>query len=108
MLQKILATDDPALTKNLGREVKNYKDEIWKQHRVEIVLRGNTAKFTQNEKLNAFLQATGDKILVEASPDDKIWGICLYEHHADAPNPAKWRGMNLLGFALMEVRDQCG
>lgn len=85
--------------------MKNYKDEIWKQHRMEIVVRGNTAKFAQNKKLKTFLQTTGDKILVEASPDDKIWGIGLYENHADAHNPAKWRGMNLLGFGLMEVRD---
>jgi ribA/ribD-fused uncharacterized protein len=104
VLQKILATDDPGLAKQLGREVKGYQDNIWKQHRVEIVVRGNTARFSQNEKLKAFLQATGDQILVEASPDDKIWGIGLYENHPDAHNPAKWRGLNLLGFALMDVR----
>lgn len=106
MLQKILATDDPALAKQLGREVKGYQDTIWKKHRFEIVVRGNSAKFGQNGKLKVYLQATGDKILVEASPDDRIWGIGLSENHPDAHNPAKWRGMNLLGFALMEVRDR--
>ena len=105
VLQKILANDDPSLAKQLGREVKNYNDNTWKQHRFDIVVRGNSAKFAQNEKLKAFLQSTGDQILVEASPEDKIWGIGLYDNHPDARTPAKWRGLNLLGFALMEVRE---
>ena len=69
------------------------------------MVRGNSAKFAQNEKLKAFLQSTGDQILVEASPEDKIWGIGLYDNHPDARTPAEWRGLNLLGFALMEVRE---
>ena len=104
-LQKILTASDPAEAKNLGREVKGYQDDIWKQHRFEIVVRGNAAKFAQNEKLKAFLQATGEKVLVEASPSDRIWGIGLDASNPDAQNPAKWRGLNLLGFGLMEVRE---
>ena len=105
-LQKILTANDPAQAKQLGREVKGYQDNIWKQHRVEIVVRGNAAKFTQNEKLKTFLQSTEDKVIVEASPRDRIWGIGMAESNADAHNPAKWRGLNLLGFALMEVRER--
>jgi ribA/ribD-fused uncharacterized protein len=104
VLQKILAIDDPALAKQLGRIVKGYDDALWSEHRFEIVVRGNSAKFAQNEKLRAFLHSTGDRILVEASPDDKIWGIGMFENHPDARSPAKWRGMNLLGFALTDVR----
>lgn len=105
-LQKILASDSPADAKALGRTVKGYQDNIWKQHRYETVVCGNTAKFTQNEELKTYLQSTGDRLLVEASPEDKIWGIGLFENHADAHNPAKWRGMNLLGFALMDVKSK--
>lgn len=104
-LQKIMTASDPAQAKQFGREVNVYQDDVWKQHRFEIVVRGNTAKFSQNEKLKDYLQATGDKVLVEASPSDRIWGIGLEASHPDAQNPAKWRGLNLLGFALMEVRE---
>jgi len=103
-LEKILAANDPAEAKDLGRTVKGYKEDLWKKHRVDIVVRGNQAKFSQNEKLKAFLKTTGDAVLVEASPHDKIWGIGLEQSHTDAGNPAKWRGLNLLGFGLMEVR----
>lgn len=66
-------------------------------------MRGNTAKFTQNEKQNAYLQSTNDKINVEASSRDRIWGIGMGASNPDATNQAKWKGLNLLGFALMEV-----
>jgi ribA/ribD-fused uncharacterized protein len=103
-LQKILNASDPHAAKQIGREVKHYTEEVWKQHRIEIVVRANTAKFAQNQALTVFLQSTGDQILVEASPVDRVWGIGFDEHHPDAHNPAKWRGLNLLGFALMAVR----
>ena len=73
---------------------------------MEIVVRGNAAKFDQQPSLKAFLLGTGDAVLVEASPVDKIWGIGLAENHSDARNPSEWPGLNLLGFALMTVRDE--
>jgi ribA/ribD-fused uncharacterized protein len=45
-------------------------------------------------------------VLVEASPRDRIWGIGMSAGHRDASRPSRWRGLNLLGFALMNVRDQ--
>lgn len=102
--QKILAEKDQMTIKKLGRLVKGYVDEIWLEHRSSIVRRGNVAKFSQNESLKSFLLSTGDKILVEASPKDAIWGIGMDEFNPDAINPTKWKGSNLLGFALMEVR----
>ena len=72
---------------------------------LDLVVEGNRAKFAQNPELGAFLRATAGWVLVEASPVDFIWGIGLAKDHADAHNPAQWRGLNLLGFALMDVRD---
>lgn len=105
-LKKILASQHPGEAKKLGREVAAYNDTVWKQHRFDIVVRGNQAKFSQHAMLKEFLLESGTRILVEASPLDKIWGIGLDEQHPDAGNPYKWRGLNLLGFALMKVRQQ--
>lgn len=91
--------------KKLGRKVRNYDDVTWKEKRFDVVVKGNIAKFSQNEKLQNFLLSTGDKILVEASPKDTVWGIGLDESSPEAIQPSKWKGDNLLGFALMEVRD---
>ncbi len=106
IFQQILHTDDPKKIKALGRQVKNYQDEIWIAHRYEIVVQGNLAKFSQNNHLQQFLLSTSEQIIVEASPVDQIWGIGLAADHADAMNPLKWKGLNLLGFALMDVRKQ--
>ena len=103
-LMKILESTSPAEAKKLGRTVKGYQDDIWKKHRFDFVVRGNQAKFSQNQQLKEFLINTGDNILVEASPRDRIWGVGMGQSNPDAENPSKWRGLNLLGFALMEVR----
>ena len=105
-LGDILAASEPAVAKKLGRQVNPFNDHIWLEHRWNIVVRANTAKFTQNEPLRQFLLHTGDRILVEASPFDRIWGIGMAATHPDAENPSKWKGLNLLGFALMTVRQQ--
>lgn len=106
IFQKILQTDDPKKIKALGRLVKNYQDEVWIVHRYEIVVQGNLAKFSQDNDLKAFLLSTSDQIIVEASPVDQIWGTGLATDHVNATNPNAWQGLNLLGFALMEVRKQ--
>ncbi|QEM04536.1 NADAR family protein [Mucilaginibacter rubeus] len=91
--------------KDLGREVKNFDDQLWKTERFEIVKQGNIHKFSQNQRFADYLVATGDRVLVEASPRDTIWGIGLGGENPKAQHPDTWRGLNLLGFALMEVRD---
>lgn len=103
--QQILAEYSQLAMKKLGRKVRNYDDDIWKKSRFDIVVKGNMAKFSQNAKLISFLMSTGDKIIAEASPKDNIWGIGLEETSPEAISPDKWLGENLLGFALMEVRD---
>ena len=104
--QQILKEYDQLAMKKLGRQVANFDGAIWEEKRFDVVVDGNLAKFSQNPKLKAFLLDTGNQVLVEASPKDTIWGIGLAEHEPNACNPSKWKGVNLLGFALMEVRDQ--
>lgn len=104
IFEKIIRTENPAAAKNLGREIKNFDSVTWNAAAYAIVVKGNQHKFSQNELLKSFLLQTGNKILVEASPPDTIWGIGLAQDAADAGNPSRWRGTNLLGFALMEVR----
>lgn len=106
IFNKIIVTKSPAEAKKLGREVQNYNDEIWLQNRYAIVKEGNFHKFSQHADLKEFLLSTADRVLVEASPVDAIWGIGMASDHHDVHHPEKWRGLNLLGFALMEVRDE--
>ena len=103
---KILQASKPATVKAFGRQVKNFDETLWKEHRSNIVIEGNFHKFSQNPDLKKFLLNTKKRILVEASPFDKNWGIDLEEDHEHAKNPRLWKGENLLGFALMEVRDR--
>ncbi|MEO0340141.1 MAG: NADAR family protein, partial [Bacteroidota bacterium] len=86
--------------------VRGFKPEVWDENKVEIVVEGNFHKFSQAPELKEFLLNTKDRILVEASPYDKIWGIGLNAQAEGIENPDTWKGQNLLGFALMEVRDQ--
>lgn len=104
IFSKILNTHSPHQAKALGKKIQNFDESIWEQHRFEIVVKGNFEKFSQNTELKKFLSNTGDAILVEASPIDPIWGIGMTEDNANAHDPKKWRGLNLLGFALMKVR----
>lgn len=106
ILEEILQNNDPAKIKGLGRKVINYDEQIWDGVRYEVVVKGNYAKFSQNDSIKKILLETKDAILVEASPYDKIWGVGISEENPDIYNPTKWRGQNLLGKALMEVRKQ--
>lgn len=103
---KILDSTHPKQAKDLGRGVASFNERIWLEHRFEIVIAANEAKFRQNSMLSDFLISTGDRVLVEASPVDKIWGIGLAASDANACSPQNWQGLNLLGFALMEVRER--
>ncbi len=103
---KILEASGPSEFKALGRMVKNFDETLWNAHKYDIVVKGNLYKFSQNQDLKTFLLSTENRILVEASPYDHIWGIGLAADAAEANDPNKWRGENLLGFALMEVRSQ--
>lgn len=105
ILEKIIACNKPGEAKALGREVRNYADESWLANRFNIVVQGSYHKFSQHPPLKEFLINTGDRVLVEASPLDKIWGIGMAQDHKKIDDVNAWRGLNLLGFALMEARE---
>lgn len=100
----IMRTDSPKLQKAYGRLVSNFNQTTWTQHAYDIVVKGNYAKFSQNDFLKQDLIETGDKIIAEASPFDRIWGIGLGRNNPKALCPGQWKGRNLLGKALMDVR----
>ena len=103
--REIMNANHPHDYKKLGRMVHGFESEPWDSRKSEIVVEGNKAKFSQNPDLKDFLLSTGDAILVEASPYDKIWGIGLDRETAMKVTVDQWQGENLLGCALMEVRD---
>ena len=106
MLQKIMEAVHPKEMKAYGRAVRGFDEEVWNRACREIVRRGNLAKFSQNPELWEFLKGTRKRILVEASPRDRIWGIGMGRTNPDAQCPLKWKGTNLLGFVLTQVRDE--
>lgn len=102
---KIIGCDKPGEAKELGRQVLGYDEQTWNEKKFDIVKLGNIHKFNQHKEYADYLLKTENRILVEASPVDTIWGIGLSQDSKDIENIYEWRGENLLGFALMEARD---
>lgn len=105
---QVLGAVHPKQAKDFGRRVRRFDEETWVAHRGKIVVAGNAAKFAQHPELRRYLAGTGARVLVEASPVDRVWGIGLAADDPRAEKPRAWRGLNLLGFALAEVRTQLG
>lgn len=103
--EKILATTDVAVIKALGRKVKGYNDGYWNGVRQLLVYEGLKEKFVQNKDLKKLLLDTEDSILAECAVNDRIWGIDLSMKDSNRLESEKWRGQNLLGYALMMVRN---
>lgn len=103
---QILSTSDVAKIKSLGRQVSNYDESMWNGIRQIVVYEGLLAKFSQNEELKGKLKATENAVLAECAVKDCIWGIGLSMKDPDRLNKAKWNGQNLLGYALMMVRER--
>ena len=103
--KKILVADRPEEVRALSQNIKGFDELKWVEWRYEIVKEGNFHKFNQNRKLRAYLLNTGDAVLVETNPVDDVWGIGLTPESKFLKNPYAWNGLNLLGFALMEVRE---
>lgn len=104
---QILVTPyDPKTSKALGRKVSNFNETLWSQHREDCMLKHLRARISQDSALEKALLETGDKTIVEASPFDRIWGIGLESKNPLSDNPSTWRGLNLLGKAYMQVREE--
>ena len=106
IIDEIINCNHPMEAKQLGRKVKNFNPGVWDQHKYEIVKQGNIHKFSQHTDLKNYLLNTKNRVIVEASLRDRIWGIGMGQDNEKAQNPNLWNGQNLLGFALMEVRDE--
>ena len=104
--KQILAIDNVARIKELGRLVSGYDDRIWSGIRQIVVYEGLLAKFSQNTGLRKNLLDTGDALLAECAVRDRIWGIGLSMTDPKRLEPAQWKGQNLLGYALMMARER--
>lgn len=105
IIARIFENQDPWVVKDLGKQVRGYSDAVWHPVRVEKVVEVLLAKFSQNLDIKQILIDSDDKILAEASPIDKIWGIGLAPDNPLARIRTNWRGLNLLGDALMVTRE---
>lgn len=104
--RRVLAAEHPAEAKKAGRLVRGFDEAVWRRERFGIVVEGSVHKFAAHDDLRTYLLNTGDRVLVEASPVDRVWGIGLAADAEGASDPGRWRGPNLLGFALMEARER--
>lgn len=103
-LDLIMRAARPRECQAVGRTVQGFDLAEWVHYAFEIVVAGNVAKFGQSDALREYLLGTGDDILVEASPSDKLWGIGRSVLDPLAHDPLQWRGLNQLGFALTKAR----
>ncbi|MFD0317563.1 NADAR family protein [Streptomyces flavalbus] len=101
-----LAAGHPSEAKKAGRLVRGFEEAVWRRERLALVTEGNVHKFAAHTELREYLLRTGDRVLVEASPVDRVWGIGLAATDEGASDPERWRGENLLGFALMAARER--
>ena len=103
---------NPIRYKRLGRKIVGYDDAVWKRVRRDIMLDACERKYSANKHLADILLGTEHATLVECSPFDRIWGIGLGKHDADGNidnrwrDQSHWRGENLLGQVLAEVREK--
>ncbi|MEU6810673.1 NADAR family protein [Streptomyces sp. NPDC046831] len=117
--RRVLEAGHPAEAKKAGRLVRGFDEPTWERERFRIVVEGSVHKFAAHSGLRAFLLNSGERnkvgvppaegwgrVLVEASPVDRVWGIGLAASDEAAADPERWRGLNLLGFALMEARER--
>ncbi|TPQ19822.1 NADAR family protein [Streptomyces sporangiiformans] len=104
--RRVLAAEHPAEAKKAGRLVRGFDESLWERERFGIVVEGSVHKFAAHAELRAFLLGTDERVLVEASPMDRVWGIGLAADDERAHDPERWRGPNLLGFALMAARER--
>ncbi|MFJ9088271.1 MULTISPECIES: NADAR family protein [unclassified Streptomyces] len=104
--RRAITAGHPAEAKKAGRLVRGFDGAVWERERFGVVVEGSVHKFAADPALREFLVNTGERVLVEASPMDRVWGIGMAADEAGAADPEAWRGLNLLGFALMAARER--
>lgn len=103
-VDRVLAARHPGEAKAIGGQVRGFDEREWTRCRTDVAVQGNVLKFTQNPELGEWLVGTGERVLVEASPRDRIWSCGLEERDPRIESIEAWPGLNLLGFALMDAR----
>lgn len=103
--REIMLEKEPALQKAIGKTVRGFDKKVWETYCKKIVYDGNMAKFKQNPKMKEELLSSDERVIVEASPEDTIWGIGMHESHPDILDKTKWLGTNWLGLCIMQVRE---
>jgi ribA/ribD-fused uncharacterized protein len=103
--RKIIDADRPDEVRSLSRAISNFDEATWSEYKYDIVREGNFHKFNQSKRLRAYLLSTGNAVLAEANPFDNVWGIGISADAKNVLDPYSWQGLNLLGFALMEIRE---
>lgn len=102
---QILEAKSSRKQKELGRKIKCFNEEMWCLFRFGIVYNANLLKFSQNDFLLDALLKTGNSLIVEASPIDRVWGVGIAIDDERIWDVSRWRGLNLLGIALTQVRE---
>ena len=105
-LAEIMASDDPKTQKRIGRRVKGFDVAQWEAVARDVVREANLAKFSQNPRLYQYIMDSGDRTIVEASPEDRVWGIGRGAWEPNNEDESTWNGTNWLGEVLMQVREQ--
>lgn len=103
--QKILKAPTLYHAGELAKVVKNYDDEAWLRDRFDVMVTALEHKFSDRD-MKFFLMSTTTKTLVNANPYDVIWSIGLSKDDNRVLDERNWKGQNLLGKALMEVRSR--
>lgn len=106
MAETIIVCGSPKIAKGLGRKVKNFDYEVWEPKRKDIMIDIAVEKALQHKPTFNELKDTGDRVIAEASPYDKIWGIGFAPNDPKALDMANWNGSNDLGFSWMEARNR--
>ena len=101
--EEIMSTNNPRDQKKLGRQVKNYDNKVWAEVRFEKVKRGLKEKYAQDDFFKNYLKDRKDKIIVEASPYDRIWGIGYRQNDPNILDQKENWGENLLGKCIMDI-----
>jgi ribA/ribD-fused uncharacterized protein len=103
---KILKTPSPKTVKAIGKKVTPFDDAQWSERKDQVMRVAVKAKLMQHPEILKKLMDTGDRLIGEANPRDKYWGIGTSSDTAFAKNPERWKGQNKMGKILMELRTE--